>query len=298
MWADSTKMSTNASRGAMVVHRFRVLRLPLIPRFIDSLPRVASRRMESRVHMTIRFPKTACHGHHSDKLHERQFVRKGAFVRTEIHNTILDVIGNTPLVRLTKVAKGVRPAMLAKLVNLNPGGSVKDRIGRGMIEEAEKKGLLKPGGTNIEPTSGNTGTGLAMAACVKGYKMIFTMPDKMSEEKRSLLQAYGARVVVTPTNVSPSSHEHYIKVAERLAKETPNSFMPNQNVNTANPTAHYQTAGPEIWRQTSGKLDVFVCGIGTGGDINGDRRLLEKEEKKKQGGGVDTSGANIFCGLS
>src|SRR5437016_13399281 len=148
-----------------------------------------------------------------------------------------------------------------------------------MIEEAEKKGLLKPGGTIIEPTSGNTGTGLAMAACVKGYKMIFTMPDKMSEEKRSLLQAYGARVVVTPTNVSPSSHEHYIKVAERLAKETPNSFMPNQYVNTAKPTAHYQTTRPEIWRQTSGKRYVSVCGIGRDGTIRRIGRLL-KEKKQ------------------
>src|SRR2546421_1341396 len=294
MWAGSTKMSPNASRGAMVVHRFRVLRLPLIPRFIDSLPRVASRRMESRVHMTIRFPKDACHGHHSDKPHQRQFVRKGAFVRTEIRNTILDVIGNTPLVRLTKVAAGVRPTILAKLENLNPGGSVKDRIGRVMIEEAEKKGLLKPGGTIIEPTSGNTGTGLAMAACVKGYKMIFTMPDKMSDEKRSLLRAYGARVVVTPTNISPSSPEHYINVAERLAKETPNSFMPNQYVNTANPTAHYQTTGPEIWRQTGGRLDVFVCGMGTGGTISGTGRFLKEKKKTIRVVGVDPEGSIFY----
>src|SRR3989475_7550895 len=208
----------------------------------------------------------------------------------EVHKTILDVIGNTPLVRLNKVSQGLKPTILAKLENLNPGGSVKDRIGVAMIEEAEKKGLLKPGGTIIEPTSGNTGTGLAMAACVKGYKMIFTMPDKMSEEKRSLLQAYGARVVVTPTNVSPSSHEHYIKVAERLAKETPNSFMPNQYVNTANPTAHYQTTGPEIWRQTSGKLDVFVCGIGTGGTISGTGSFLKEKNKRKTGGGCGSEG--------
>src|SRR5437762_13477593 len=169
----------------------------------------------------------------------------------QVCSTILEAIGNTPLVRLNRVSEGVEAEILAKLENLNPGGSVKDRIGIAMIHDAEKKGLLKPGGTIIEPTSGNTGTGLAMAACVKGYKMIFTMPDKMSDEKRSLLRAYGARVVVTPTNISPSSPEHYIKVAERLAEETPNSFMPNQYVNTANPTAHYQTTGPEIWRQTS-----------------------------------------------
>src|SRR2546426_5232995 len=167
----------------------------------------------------------------------------------QICTTILDAIGNTPLVRLNRVSEGVEAEILAKLENLNPGGSVKDRIGIAMIHDAEKRGILKPGGTIIEPTSGNTGTGLAMVACVKGYKMIFTMPDKMSEEKRSLLRAYGARVVVTPTNVSPNSPEHYIKVAERLAKETPNSFMPNQYVNMANPMAHYQTTGPEIWNQ-------------------------------------------------
>src|SRR5207247_2055289 len=146
----------------------------------------------------------------------------------QICTTILDAIGNTPLVRLNRVSEGVEAEILAKLENLNPGGSVKDRIGVAMLQDAEKKGLLKPGGTIIEPTSGNTGTGLAIVACVKGYKMIFTMPDKMSEEKRSLLRAYGAKVVVTPTNVPPDSPEHYIKVAERLALATPTSYMPNQ----------------------------------------------------------------------
>lgn len=211
-------------------------------------------------------------------------------VSTEHYNTILDAIGNTPLVRLNKITEDTKPTILVKLENLNPGGSVKDRIGRVMIEEAEKKGLLKPGGTIIEPTSGNTGTGLAIAACVKGYKMIFTMPDKMSEEKRSLLGAYGAQVVVTPTNVSPNSAEHYIKVAERLAKETPNSFMPNQYVNAANPMAHYQATGPEIWRQSGGKLDTFVCCMGTGGTITGTGRFL-KEKKKVKVIGVDPEGS-------
>jgi cystathionine beta-synthase len=206
----------------------------------------------------------------------------------------LDAIGNTPLVRLNRVTQGAKPTILAKLENLNPGGSVKDRIGRVMIEEAEKKGLLKPGGTIIEPTSGNTGTGLAMAACVKGYKMIFTMPDKMSEEKRSLLRAYGAQVVVTPTKVSPDSPEHYIKVAERLAKETPNSFMPNQYVNNANPMAHYKTTGPEIWRQTGGKLDVFVCGMGTGGTITGTGRFLKEKKKTVKVVGVDPEGSIYY----
>jgi cystathionine beta-synthase len=215
-------------------------------------------------------------------------------VSTEYYNTILDAIGNTPLVRLNKITEDTKPTILIKLENLNPGGSVKDRIGRVMIEEAEKRGLLKPGGTIIEPTSGNTGTGLAMAACVKGYKMIFTMPDKMSEEKRSLLRAYGARVVVTPTNVSPNSAEHYIKVAERLAKETPNSFMPNQYVNPANPMAHYKTTGPEIWRQTGGKLDVFVCCMGTGGTITGTGRFLKEKKRKVKVIGVDPEGSIFY----
>lgn len=232
--------------------------------------------------------------HYSDKPQQHPLHSDRSVVATEFYNTILDAVGNTPLVRLNKIAEGSKPTILAKLENLNPGGSVKDRIGRVMIEEAEKKGLLKPGGTIIEPTSGNTGTGLAMAACAKGYKMIFTMPDKMSEEKRSLLRAYGARVVVTPTNVSLNSPEHYIKLAERLAKETPNSFMPNQYVNTANPTAHYQTTGPEVWRQTGGKLDVFVCGIGTGGTISGTGRFLKEKNKKVRVVGVDPEGSIFY----
>ncbi len=209
----------------------------------------------------------------------------------QVCDTILDAIGNTPLNRLNRVSGGSGADVLAKLENLNPGGSVKDRIGIAMVREAEKKGLLKPGGTIIEPTSGNTGTGLAMVACVKGYKMIFTMPDKMSEEKRSLLRAYGARVVVTPTNVTPESPEHYIRVAERLARETPNSYMPNQYVNTANPAAHYQTTGPEIWRQTDGKLDAFVCGMGTGGTITGTGRFLKEKKKTLRIVGVDPEGS-------
>src|SRR5213082_2321022 len=212
----------------------------------------------------------------------------------QICTTILDAIGNTPLVRLNRVSEGVEAEILAKLENLNPGGSVKDRIGVAMLQDAEKKGLLKPGGTIIEPTSGNTGTGLAIVACVKGYKMIFTMPDKMSEEKRSLLRAYGAKVVVTPTNVPPDSPEHYIKVAERLARETPNSYMPNQYVNTANPMAHYQTTGPEIWRQTGGKLDMLVCGMGTGGTISGAGRFLKEKKKTIRVVGVDPEGSIFY----
>jgi cystathionine beta-synthase len=209
----------------------------------------------------------------------------------QVYKSILEAIGNTPLVRLNKVAEGTDATVLAKLENLNPGGSVKDRIGLTMVQDAEKKGLLKPGGTIIEPTSGNTGTGLAMVACVKGYKMIFTMPDKMSEEKQSLLRAYGAKVVVTPTNVPPDSPEHYIKVAERLTRETLNSYMPNQYVNKANPAAHYRTTGPEIWKQTGGKVDAFVCGMGTGGTISGTGRFLKKKKKTVKIVGVDPEGS-------
>src|SRR5437764_8780479 len=212
----------------------------------------------------------------------------------QICTTILDAIGNRSLVRQNRVLEGVEADILAKLENLNPGGSVKDRIGVAMLQDAEKKGLLKPGGTIIEPTSGNTGTGLAIVACVKGYKMIFTMPDKMSEEKRSLLRAYGAKVVVTPTNVQPDSPDHYIRLAERPARETPNSYMPNQYVNTANPMAHYQTTGPEIWRQTGGKLDVFVCGMGTGGTISGTGRFLKEKKKTVRVVGVDPEGSIFY----
>ncbi len=212
----------------------------------------------------------------------------------EVRESILCVIGNTPIVRLNKVAENVKPTVLAKLECLNPGGSVKDRIGIVMVEEAEKKGLLKPGGTIIEPTSGNTGTGLALVAAVKGYKMIFTMPDKMSEEKRSLLTAYGASVVITPTNVPLGSPEHYITVAERLARETRNSFMPNQYENRGNPDAHYRTTGPEIWRQTNGKIDVFVCGMGTGGTITGTGRFLKEKRKSLRVVGADPDGSIFY----
>jgi len=221
-------------------------------------------------------------------------VRTETVFSMEVHKTILDVIGDTPLVRLNKVSQGLKPTILAKLENLNPGGSVKDRIGIAMIEQAEEKGLLKPGGTIIEPTSGNTGVGLAMVAAVKGYKMIFVMPDKMSEEKRSILRAYGAKVVVTPTNVPPESAEHYTKVAERLTKETLHSYMPNQYENRANPDAHYRTTGPEIWRQTEGKIDVFVCGMGTGGTITGIGRFLKEKKKNLKVVGADPEGSIFY----
>jgi cystathionine beta-synthase len=162
-------------------------------------------------------------------------------------------MGNTPLVRLHRVARHVRPTVLAKLEMLNPGGSVKDRIGVRMIEAAERSGALRPGGTIVEPTSGNTGHGLAIAAAIRGYKCIFVMPDKMSQEKVALLRAYGAEVVITPTAVAPDSPESYYRVADRLTEEIPGAFQPNQYFNPENPKAHYDTTGPEIWEQTEGR---------------------------------------------
>ncbi|HZY93884.1 MAG TPA: cysteine synthase A [Candidatus Bathyarchaeia archaeon] len=211
-----------------------------------------------------------------------------------IYNNILDTIGNTPMVRLNKITRGLKPAILAKLENLNPGGSVKDRIGITMIEDAEKRGLIKPGGTIIEPTSGNTGMGLAMVAAVKGYKMIFVMPEKMSEEKRNLLRAFGARVVITPTDAPPESPENNHRVAERLARETPNAFMPNQYENKTNPGAHYRATGQEIWQQTDGQVDIFVCTMGTGGTITGAGRFLKEKKKTLKVIGVDPEGSIFY----
>src|SRR5918996_1639056 len=172
----------------------------------------------------------------------------------EIKDSILDVIGETPLVRLSRLGAELRPQIVAKVEALNPGGSIKDRIALGLIEAAERDGRLKPGGTIIEPTSGNTGTGLAIAALLKGYRVIAVMPDKMSKEKIDLLRAYGAEVVVAPTEVPPDSPESYYRVADRLADEIPGAFQPNQYFNAANPDAHYASTGPEIWEQTGGRV--------------------------------------------
>ncbi|HEV2477281.1 MAG TPA: cystathionine beta-synthase [Candidatus Dormibacteraeota bacterium] len=206
-------------------------------------------------------------------------------------DSILDLVGNTPLVRLHKVTAGVRPTILAKLEELNPGGSVKDRIGLTMVEDAERSGKLRPGGTIIEPTSGNTGHGLAMVAAIKGYKMIFVMPDKMSAEKISLLRAYGAEVVVCPTNVERESPQSYYSVADRLAREIPGAFQPNQYFNPRNPEAHYATTGPEIWEQTEGRIDVFVSGMGTGGTISGVARYLKERKPSVHIVGADPEGS-------
>src|SRR5213595_3999698 len=185
----------------------------------------------------------------------------------QVLGSILEAVGHTPLVRLHRITAGLRPTILAKVETLNPGGSVKDRIGLRMIEDAERRGLLRPGGTIVEPTSGNTGVGLAMAAAIKGYRLICTMADKQSQEKRDLLRAYGAEVVVCPSAVPPESPESYYKVADRLAREIPGSFQPNQYYNAMNPEAHYRTTGPEIWEQTEGRVTHLVAGVGTGGTV-------------------------------
>jgi cystathionine beta-synthase len=209
----------------------------------------------------------------------------------EFFENVLATIGNTPLVKLNRVTEGIEATVLAKLEMFNPGGSVKDRIGVAMIEAAEKQGLIKPGYVIVEPTSGNTGIGLALAAVVKGYKIIFTVPDKMSREKIDLLKAFGAKVIITPTAVSPEHPASYVKVAERIVKETPNAFMPNQYFNPANPEVHYRTTGPEIWQQTDGKIDVLVAGMGTGGTITGTGRYLKERNPKVKVVGVDPEGS-------
>jgi cystathionine beta-synthase len=204
---------------------------------------------------------------------------------------ILEVVGDTPLVRLARIPPNQRQTISVKLEFMNPGGSVKDRIATYIVAEAERKALLKKGSTIVEPTSGNTGVGLAMLAAVRGYNAIFTMPDKVSEEKRALLRAYGAQVVVAPTDVPPDSPQHYVSVAKRLAAETPNSFMPNQYQNEGNPEAHYATTGPEIWRQTEGKVDALVAGVGTGGTISGAGRYLKEQKRSILVIGVEPDGS-------
>src|SRR2546428_2138008 len=209
----------------------------------------------------------------------------------EVRETFLDAVGHTPLVRLHNITRGVAPTILAKLEMLNPGGSVKDRIGLRMIESAQGAGRLKLGGTIVEPTSGNTGHGLAIAAAIKGYKCIFVMPDKMSQEKVALLREYGAEVVITPTAVPPDSPESYYRVADRLTEEIPGAFQPNQYFNNENPKAHYETTGPEIWDQTEGQIDVLVGGVGTGGTITGTGRYLKERKPGLMVVGADPEGS-------
>jgi cystathionine beta-synthase len=214
----------------------------------------------------------------------------------QIDDSILDAIGRTPLVRLSRLAAGLVPQVVAKVEYLNPGGSIKDRVAVAMIKAAERDGSLRPGGTLVEPTSGNTGTGLAIAARLRGYRVIAVMPDKQSKEKMDLLRAYGAEVVVAPTDVPPESPESYYKVAERLATEIPGAFRPNQYANVANPRAHYETTGPELWEQTGGELTHVVVGIGTGGTISGVGRYLKERNPLVQVIGADPAGSIYTAG--
>jgi cystathionine beta-synthase len=205
--------------------------------------------------------------------------------------TVLDLVGGTPLVRLQRVGRELEPTLLAKLEYMNPGGSVKDRIGLRMIEAAEREGKLKPGGTIVEPTSGNTGVGLAIAAAIKGYRCVFVMPDKIAEEKRALLRGYGAEVVICPTSVPPESPESYYSVSNRLAEEIPGAFKPDQYSNRANPDAHYETTGPEIWEQTGGDVAALVLSVGTGGTISGTARYLRERKPDLLVVGADPEGS-------
>lgn len=209
----------------------------------------------------------------------------------KIHESLLDAIGETPLLRLKNIGRHLRCDLVGKLEMMNPGGSVKDRIGIRMIEAAERSGELRPGGTIVEPTSGNTGVGLAIAASIKGYRCIFTMPDKMSHEKIALLRAYGAEVVITPTAVPPDSPESYYRVADRLTEEITGAFQPNQYHNAENPKTHYETTGPEIWEQTGGRATHVVMGVGTGGTITGAGRYLKEKNPDITIVGADPEGS-------
>src|SRR5438046_4705785 len=207
------------------------------------------------------------------------------------YDNVLGLIGRTPLGKLNRMTRGINATVLAKMENLNPGFSVKDRIGVAMIESAEREGKLKPGGTIVEATSGNTGIGLALAAAVKGYKCIFVMTDKASVEKARYLKALGADVVITPVSAKPGTPDHYVSTAKRMASETPNSFYPDQYSHPANPEAHYRTTGPELWEQTEGKITHFVSGIGTGGTISGPGRFLKEKNPNIKVVGADPFGS-------
>ena len=211
--------------------------------------------------------------------------------------SVLDLVGSTPIVRLDRISRDVPGTLLAKLEYMNPGGSVKDRIGLAMIEAAERDGRLRPGGTIVEPTSGNTGVGLAIAAAIKGYRCIFVMPDKMSQEKIAILRSYGAEVVITPTAVDPESPESYYSVSSRLAEEIPGGFKPDQYSNRANPQAHYESTGPEIWEQTGGEIDALVVSVGTGGTISGVGRYFKEQGAKTLIVGADPEGS-VFTAKS
>lgn len=211
-----------------------------------------------------------------------------------VHANILSTIGATPLVRLNRLTRGLAATVLAKVEFFNPGGSVKDRIALNIIEEAEQSGRLKPGGTVVEATSGNTGVGLAIVCAIKGYKSVFVMPDKMSQEKNRLLRAYGAKVIITPTAVAPDDPRSYYEVAKRAVAETPNSILANQYHNPENPRSHYLTTGPEIWEQTNGQVTDVIIGMGTGGTITGAGRYLKEKNPRIRIIGVDPYGSLLF----
>ncbi|MBX7105407.1 MAG: cystathionine beta-synthase [Gemmataceae bacterium] len=213
-----------------------------------------------------------------------------------MHDNILQSVGRTPLVRLRNVGKGLPCPIYVKVESGNPGGSIKDRVAVAMVADAERRGLLEPGGTIIEATAGNTGVGLAMVAAVRGYRCIFVLPDKMAKEKILLLKAYGAEVVVTPTNVPPDSPESYAGVADRLSREIPGAYRPNQFINPANPEIHYRTTGPEIWQQTEGRITVFVSGVGTGGTVTGVGRYLKEQNPDIKIIGADPDGSVLSGG--
>ena len=212
-------------------------------------------------------------------------------------DSILGTIGRTPLIRLNRVSAGTRTPLFIKAESFNPGGSVKDRIGLAMIDAAERDGLLAPGGTVVEGTSGNTGVGLAVVAAVRGYRCIFAIPDKMSAEKIGLLRAFGAEVMITPSDVSPDHPDYYVNVAKRIARETPGAFMANQHYNQENPEAHYLTTGPEIWEQTAGAVTHFVASPGTGGTISGTARFLKEKNRAVRIVAGDPAGS-IYAGYS
>src|SRR6266446_1873575 len=213
-----------------------------------------------------------------------------------MQETILQSVGHTPLVHLRRVTEGLKAAVYAKVESLNPGGSVKDRVGMSMVADAERRGWLRPGGTIIEATAGNTGAGLALVAAVKGYRCIFVLPDKMSSEKIALLKAYGAEVVITQTGVPPDSPDSYNGVADRLSREIPGAWRPNQFTTLANPDVHYRTTGFEIWEQTEGKITAFVAGVGTGGTISGVGRYLKERNPDVKVVGADPEGSVLSGG--